>query len=503
MKRKKPLEILQILTYVTVFSIIISALLILHLRLRHCNIYDAIKMNNLEAINACILMGADVNSDNNVYGTPLNCAVYYNSIEAAELLIDKGARMMAPSKWIYSDRDNGTKLFFNEIVKFHPFKKSGNESVRISGYSPLHMAARWGYCEMAAMLIRKGAEINAWDNTWESPLLLASRYGRENTALMLISRGADFNVKGICDLTSLHYATQFSNEKVAAMLIDRGAKIDAQNDRKRTPLHYALYSANFNIAKLLIEKGANTKAADSDGRTPLHYIAESNDQEMAEILIEHNANINAGDKIGLTPLHISAENHRIAAHKLLIKEIVDVMPYDIEFCLPRHLLEAREIKDILIKKGFKPETEYMGSWYSLGKTELPNSNISALLISKGADVNAKDIIGSTPLFYAANGEIAKLLIANGAKVNTRNILGQTPLHMVDNKGAAEVFIKKGADVNLPDKYGRMPLHHAADLGYGDIAEILIKNGANVNARDQDGNTPSALTLQRNGRSHCY
>jgi ankyrin repeat protein len=73
-----------------------------------------------------------------------------------------------------------------------------------------------------------------------------------------------------------------------------------------------------------------------------------------------------------------------------------------------------------------------------------------LLIDKGADVNAKDEVGWTPLHYAAdNGhkDVAELLIAKGADVNAKNDYDETPLHIAehnDHKDLAELLKKHGA-----------------------------------------------------------
>jgi len=88
-----------------------------------------------------------------------------------------------------------------------------------------------------------------------------------------------------------------------------------------------------------------------------------------------------------------------------------------------------------------------------------------LLISSGADVNARDMMGYTPLFYAVQG-------------------GQ--------KKAAELLIGGGANVNARDGYGNTPLHHAAVRGHYDMCEVLVSNGADVGSRNLTGGTAVAM-----------
>jgi len=124
-------------------------------------------------------------------------------------------------------------------------------------------------------------------------------------------------------------------------------------------------------------------------------------------------------------------------------------------------------------------------------------------LAAGADVNGKqgevldafdrvDRSGTTPLHKALLGghkEIAELLISKGANVNAKDNDGLTPLHWAETKELAELLITKGADVNAKWNGGLTYLHQAAVKSRNGVAEFLISKGLDVNEKDEDGNTP--------------
>ena len=124
-----------------------------------------------------------------------------------------------------------------------------------------------------------------------------------------------------------------------------------------------------------------------------------------------------------------------------------------------------------------------------------DSNSALWLIANGADVNAKDEDGWTPLRLAAQEnatETAALLLKNGAEVNAKDNDGWTPLHPAAESNATEtaaLLLKNGAEVNAKNNNNVTPLHSAAYNNATETAALLLKNGADVNAKDNDGDTP--------------
>ena len=135
--------------------------------------------------------------------------------------------------------------------------------------------------------------------------------------------------------------------------------------------------------------------------------------------------------------------------------------------------------------------------------------IAEKLLAMGADVNARNAYGDTPL-HAFAGRTAKphliaALVGAGSDPDARTNTGETPLsYAVRHNDAPEIvtaLLDAGADPNSIDDEGTSPLHHAAgpaqDVG---IVNALIDAGANVGAKDAGGRTPMHWAVIHDDRS---
>ena len=136
-------------------------------------------------------------------------------------------------------------------------------------------------------------------------------------------------------------------------------------------------------------------------------------------------------------------------------------------------------------------------WTSLHIAALGDRRKEAeALINQGADVNARDKYGHTPLFFSKSAYMAQLLICAGADVNARREDGGTALHRAARTGsrqAAKTLLQGRADANIRQN-GSTPLHIAAQHGHWTVAELLIENRADVDAEDALGLTALEIAI---------
>ncbi|WP_192456715.1 ankyrin repeat domain-containing protein [Musicola keenii] len=101
-----------------------------------------------------------------------------------------------------------------------------------------------------------------------------------------------------------------------------------------------------------------------------------------------------------------------------------------------------------------------------------------ILFSSSVLANENDNVGNL-IWSGENIEVIKIINNNPKLVNVKNSNGYTLLHlasMVGNTAIVSFIISKGANVNAPDGEGYSPLTRAIANNHQDIVDILIKNG---------------------------
>jgi len=111
-------------------------------------------------------------------------------------------------------------------------------------------------------------------------------------------------------------------------------------------------------------------------------------------------------------------------------------------------------------------------------------------IAGGADVNAAQGDGTTPLHWAVykiDADLVRALLEHGAKPDVVNSYGSSPLAEAVKAADARLagmLLDAGSNVEVPNQEGQTALMLAARAGSVDVAELLVRHGANVNAKEK-------------------
>jgi cytochrome c len=154
-------------------------------------IHDAAKTGDVAAITAALDAGADINAIDGG-GTPLYFAVKRGHLAAAKLLIERGAKVNVGSRyWGYLLTIASTQLRVDLMTLL--LEHGANPNSTFDGESVLHVAAKYGCLACVKVLVEGGADVNAptYDShaSTRTPIHLAIRYGYTEVADYLMAHG--------------------------------------------------------------------------------------------------------------------------------------------------------------------------------------------------------------------------------------------------------------------------------------------------------------------------
>lgn len=305
-----------------------------------------------------------------------------------------------------------------------------------NGRNLLHetcLHSKWDYLKL---LIDAGADLEATSNMGLTALQITySALKRTEGFKILLKAGANPNVIGKYKSTILHDLCDSDDldniDKDIRIFLKWKANPNLKNEYGQTPLHIVCAQGNTIHVEMLIKAGANLDVQDGNGNTPL-YIACKNLHHMCiKSLLDAGANPNIKNGYGKTPVNI-------------------VMDFEILSML----LTAGADLNIKDNFGNTPLHNIFNAGQRMSK------DIFEKLLYFTPDVNVTNDCGMTPLHIACrtnNPYAVCALLAFGANSNAQDMTGTTPLQCIPTYDrfdidVMEVLLSAGADPNYQSRY---------------------------------------------------
>ena len=401
----------------------------------------------------------------------------------------------------------------------------------------LHDAVSRSDADEVARLIAGGADVNERDWWGQTPLHDAVRvrpnlatYRPIEIAGALVRAGADVGISDDSGRTALHLAASALNYEAVDLLLRAGAEL-TPDIRGRTPLHHAVWSSALGgstmnavgscnagdpaydlgcyydaiIRRLLAASTGNGRTVDrpslskdEDGRTPLHGAIRTPAAARALLGDIPNGYIPAGpaafDHKGRSPWFYVGypEVFRVMREQLLQPAFLGTR--DEYERTPLHFAA----NEGMVRAMLEADPSLIETRDAAGRPPLQrlafHGNPAAVgaLLAAGADANAADDSGQTPIYWAAQhvrysgiGYISHLTGAALYHYNRQRA-----------RSVIESLLEAGGRVDIEDRWGGTPLHWAASRGSVDALQALLESSSSglVNEQDRQGFTPLHLAV---------
>ena len=338
----------------------------------------------------------------------------------------------------------------------------------------------------------------AVDDATGSPLATAAARGDlTRVRALLDSDTKDVDAPDRDGTPALHWVVRLGDADLVARLLAAGAKVDGADRHGVTPLQVAIGEGNAGIVGLLLGTGADANRPDAAGEPPLMLAARVGEPEVARLLLAHGAAVDGREQsFGQTAVMVAVREGHSELARALLDAGADPNARTRAEAPPRFIPPSESppglSKGIGIIRAGWPEGR--GKRFPAGGSKTPllyaaragDLASTRLLVERGAQLELADGNGVTPLLEA-------ILNASAFRVKRE---GRT-----DHLAVANALLDAGANVNAMDWYGETPLWAAVDLrnlelGPGDkktgvrdeaLALIgrLLDAGANPNARTKE------------------
>jgi ankyrin repeat protein len=461
----------------------------------------AIVEGDLELAQQAIAAGANLDRYDWQLGySPLGMAIDRGHVEIVECLLTAGASAhygSTASTALGLAAERGAVEIVQMLL---PRGIDINEPVGHDNWTALLAAIEHGHKSVVQLLVTAGANVNIWSRGQTPILLAAKREEREiynylyplvNTSIRLY---ADRDGEQLLQSTRKRRIREQNRpvEKFISMAlegnideveraIEIGIEIDELGARGHTALMAAAYYGHKSVVKCLLEAGANPNILSDDdglgkGMTALMLVAgsffASNRQAIAKLLIANGADVNQQGLRGKTAIVYAA-----------------LAGSGYQDCVET-LIAAGADLDLRDDRGHTVLTLVAAA---------ENYQLLNLLIQAGASTAGLESIQLIQAATVGNVERVRSLIATnrvnldldrGAAIGNAAAAGHTEI--------VALLIQAGANVNLSNQAGFTPIASAAYAGYGEIVRLSIEAGADIQAPASESHSYSALEYAQMG-----
>ncbi|KAI9786687.1 MAG: hypothetical protein M1839_006238 [Geoglossum umbratile] len=348
-----------------------------------------------------------------------------------------------------------------------PWEKSDPEFEGfLAALPPMHSAAATGSVEKLDELLESGGDSDmgweatdslyrhdrtGWDFAGAPPIHFAAYYGHNQAVLFLLSCGADIEGKDAAGTTALHAAAWTGNEKLFKLLLKKGADRTTCDYDGWSVAIYAMNQGHDNISRLLLEGGGGDIETLVKTYTLRHAAKLGNMDAVLGMLLEDQAA--GGDS---------------EARDMLFGEALIGAAEGGHDELTRRLLDAGA--DATAQDNSGSTALHWAAWG--GHTEIENLRYD----EKGEAGDGEDDTPPPPRPTSHGHEsVIQMLLDRGADINAQNSQGCTPLHWVAGAGSApmiQCFMDNGALADIMDNCGRTAVDRAVETKDEDVIRQL-------------------------------
>lgn len=249
----------------------------------------------VEEVKQLLVEGADIEAKDADGFTPLMWASTNGHREVVEILIDKGADVNATSIQGYSPLSEASFSGHAEVLVILIQAGADINQQDREGWSSLHLAVREGQLTIAKVLLMNGVDIDAQNKlTGATPLTLAAEYGAVHMLQELLDHGANVSATDFNGASGMHYAPASLNwQPVMEALLGADGDINARDNVGDTPLEYAAWVGNHDAIRWLLDRGADPTIADENGTLPWQELCQCEDGDLFELPCVEGACTNA------------------------------------------------------------------------------------------------------------------------------------------------------------------------------------------------------------------